>query len=241
MKSGSFKKIIRIWVFLGLCFTAWLLYSMQAHGVDEDDLKSDTQVSVRDMDDFIHFSPAKNSPEVLMFYPGALVAPEAYVPLCHKLAENGIETYLIKMPWRQAKYGYKKIKDLGLLKDKNKKYLLAGHSQGAKMVAQFVHENPGQIDKAILLATTHPRDIDISNTTTKMLKIYGDRDGVADEKDVIANKNKLPVSTHFVKIEGANHSQFGYYGFQLGDRSSGIPREQQQQITLSTMLQFIQK
>jgi hypothetical protein len=39
-----------------------------------------------------------------------------------------------------------------------------------------------------------------------------------------------------VLIEGGNHSQFGYYGVQLGDNSAGISREQQQELTVEGVL-----
>ena len=46
-----------------------------------------------------------------------------------------------------------------------------------------------------------------------------------------ANAGKLPPHTKWVTIDGGNHSQFGYYGFQLGDRSATISREAQQEAT----------
>ena len=168
-----------------------------------------------------------------------MVDPKAYLPLCRKIAQNNIKVYLIKMPWRLAANGYNKPKELNLFKDRSKKYILAGHSQGAKMAAQFVFENPNLINKLILIGTTHPRDISLSNLEIPILKIYGSKDGVADEKSIIANKSKLPITAKFVRIEGANHSQFGYYGFQLGDNKAEISREQQQKTTLNSILQFL--
>ena len=145
------------------------------------------------------------------------------------------------MPWRLAKNGYKKPIDLKLLEDTTKQYILAGHSQGAKMAAQFVYENPTLINKLILIATTHPRDIDLANLNIPIMKIYGSKDGVADIHDIDKNKTKLPSTTKYVLIEGANHAQFGYYGFQLGDNKADITREKQLQTTLENILFFINK
>jgi pimeloyl-ACP methyl ester carboxylesterase len=119
------------------------------------------------------------------------------------------------MPWRLASNGYNKPKELQLFSDSTKTYILSGHSQGAKMAAQFVYENPDLVDKLILIGTTHPRDISLANLNIPVLKIYGSNDGVADEKSILENRSKLPESAKLVRIEGANHSQFGYYGFQL--------------------------
>ena len=110
---------------------------------------------------------------------------------------------------------------------------------GAKMAAQFVYENPALIDKLILIGTTHPRDISLAESKIPMMKIYGSNDGVADEKSIFENKSKLPPATNFVKIDGANHSQFGYYGFQLGDNPAAISREEQQTATLKHILAFV--
>jgi len=48
----------------------------------------------------------KGFEKVLIFFPGAMVDPKAYVPLCRKIADNNIKVYLIKMPWRLASQGY---------------------------------------------------------------------------------------------------------------------------------------
>jgi len=49
------------------------------------------------------------------------------------------------------------------------------------MAAQFVYENPGLINKLVLIGTTHPRDISLADSKIPVLKIYGSKDGVADE------------------------------------------------------------
>ena len=238
-KSRIIKIAKRIWFFLAVSFTIWILYSYQSHGVSDNDLKSNTQISVTDNENYFLFEPSKKPAKVLIFYPGAMVDPKAYVPLCRKISENNIKVYLIKMPWRLASKGYNLPKELGLFTDKSKTYILAGHSQGGKMAAQFVKENPDLIDKLILIGTSHPRDISLAASKIPILKIYGSDDGVADEYNIMKNKSKLPAATEFIKIEGANHAQFGYYGFQFGDNSAHISRENQQSETLKIILNFI--
>jgi len=41
-----------------------------------------------------------------------------------------------------------------------------------------------------------------------------------------------------IRIEGGNHAQFGWYGFQLGDQAATIARVEQQQIILATLLEL---
>jgi len=202
-------------------------------------MESNGSVTVKVTADYYSFTPIVPFHNVLIFFPGALVDPKAYVPLCRKIADNGCRVYLVKMPWRLASKGYQKPLELNLFEDTTKQYILAGHSQGAKMAGQFVYENPSLIDRLILLATTHPRDIDLSAIRIPVMKIYGLKDGVADARQVIANKSKLPATTRYVSIEGANHAQFGYYGPQLGDDKADITLEVQQNIILANILSFI--
>jgi len=238
-KRAILKTLKRIWFFLAISFTIWLFYSSQSKGVPDAALESNDKIAIKDNEKYFLFQPKQSTDKVFIFYPGAMVDPKAYVPLCRKVAENGIKVYLIKMPWRLASKGYQLPKQLGLLSDTTKTYILAGHSQGGKMAAQFVYENPGLIDKLIVIGTTHPRDISLADSTIPILKIYGSDDGVADEATIFKNKSKLPANTQFIKIEGGNHAQFGYYGYQLGDNTARISREKQQSETLKCILQFI--
>lgn len=235
-----FKKVVfRSWILMGVIFTLWLIYSYQSKGVDPGLLRADKLVFVENKSSFYAFTPRKAYRNVLIFYPGALVDPRAYVSICRKLSENGIKEYLIKMPWRLASKGYLVPKKLNLFGDTTKRYILAGHSQGGKMAARFVFEHPGLADKLVLIGTTHPRDFSLVDVKIPILKIYGSRDGVADEASVLKNRNMLPSQAKLVRIEGANHSQFGYYGFQLGDHKARISRLRQQEETLNQMLKFI--
>lgn len=236
----SIRKIIRLtWIIAGISFITWMVVSMNAKGIDPAVFESNNAVRVSSTNDLLSFTPAGAYKKVVLFFPGALVDPDAYAPLCRNLAEAGCQAIIVKMPWRLATYGYKKIMDLGILVDKTREYVLAGHSQGGKMAAQFVYENPGFIDQLILLGTTHPRDIDLSALPIPVMKIYGSSDGVADAAKIEKNKHLLPLSTKYVLIEGGNHSQFGYYGFQLSDHKAGITRLTQQKLVVKNMLEFI--
>lgn len=239
MKWTIWKVLKLLWVTAGIGFMIWQWLSFQAKGVAIEVMQSNAQTRVSSEKDFISFTPNRDYKTVFIFYPGAMVEPKAYAPLCRKIADSGYQVLLIKMPFRMATKGYNKPKDLGLLADKSKQYVLAGHSQGAKMAARFVFENPGLIQKLVLMGTTHPRDEDLSSNPIEAMKIYGSRDGVASAADILANKPKLPASTRYVLIEGANHAQFGYYGFQLGDDKASISRELQQQKLLEAVLSFL--
>lgn len=241
-KKWTLRKIIRTaWMAGGLIFVSWLFYSYQSRGVGEEVFRDSGSVTVEENSDYYSFTPTREFRQILFFYPGAMVDPEAYAPLCRKISEHNVKVYLVRMPWRLASNGYTKPKELHLFGDTTKTYILAGHSQGAKMAAQFVYENPALIDKLILIGSSHPRDISLADSNVPVLKIYGSNDGVADERGVLDNKVKLPATAKFIRLEGANHSQFGYYGFQFGDDEASISREQQQAETLKAIVEFLDR
>ncbi|MDY7395164.1 alpha/beta hydrolase [Aureibaculum sp. 2210JD6-5] len=236
------KKIFKIfgavWIFIGIAFFIYMYSTFKAKGFDKSILKSDRDIEINISDEYIYFVPKSISKSTIFFYPGALVDPFAYSPLCRKLSENGYKTIIVRMPWRMATKGYNLIKERNLLTDKNS-YTLIGHSQGGKAAGQFVYENTKSIKNLILLGTTHPRDIDLSNLEVNILKIYGSNDGVASSEKIEKNKSKLPLNAEFYEIKGGNHSQFGYYGHQMGDNTANITREVQLNSIVSKILGFL--
>ena len=121
-------------------------------------------------------------------------------------------------------------------------WAVGGHSRGGALAARFVHQSPTVADALILVGTTHPKEADwsLADLTIPVTKIYGTEDGIADATTILANRYLLPPETQFLAIVGGNHSQFGYYGAQLGDGRATISRaEQQAQLVeiISTILQ----
>lgn len=75
--------------------------------------------------------------------------------------------------------GYQQIKTLFSLTDTTIRFVLAGHSQGGKMAAQFAYENKNVLLGLILRGTSHPRVIDLSSFTLPVSKLYASNDGLA--------------------------------------------------------------
>ena len=69
-----------------------------------------------------------------------------------------------------------------------------------------------------------------------MTRVFGTRDTVADSYKQDRTRPNLPAAARIVRIDGGNHSQFGYYGFQPGDWPAAITREEQQTITRRAIL-----
>ena len=66
----------------------------------------------------------------------------------------------------------------------------------------------------------------------KALTIYGTFNSNL-EKDINYTEN-------IVKIEGGNHAQFGNYGKQKGDPDATISSDEQQNITVTAIVDFIE-
>ena len=239
MKKWSKRKVFRtIWFSLVILFLIWNWNTFQAHNLPENTFSNSNFVTVTETDDQIIFT-ANNSTNNLevIFFQGGLTDPKAYAPLCRKLAENGFTCHLIKMDWRLPQYDYQKTATLIDLNKGN--YVIGGHSQGGKMAAQLVYENPNVFKGLFLMGTSHPRDIDLSVQTIPCIKLYAENDGLASVEEVMENKSKLPKDTKLVLIEGGNHSQFGYLGKLLMDSSPTISLETQQKQTLDALLIFM--
>ena len=239
MKRWSKRKVFKtVWFSLVFVFFAWNWTTFQSRNLPGDTFENSKLVTVTQSEDFItfHSDTAKNGLSVI-FFQGGLADPKAYAPLCRRLAENGFNCYIMKMDWRLPQFDYKKT--LKLFKLTSGSYVVGGHSQGGKMAAQIVYENPTLFKGLFLLGTSHPRDIDLSTFTIPTIKIYAEKDGLASVPEVMENKSKLPKNSKLILIKGGNHSQFGYLGKLLLDNSADISVEEQQKQIVENLIEFL--
>jgi predicted esterase len=239
MKNLSKRSIFRIiWFSLVAIFLTWNWSTFQSRNLPDGTLETSSGINVINGDDEIIFTPAHSPKQIeVIFFQGGLTDPKAYGPLCRKLAEGGFTVHLIKMSFRLAQHDYKKISTMFDLS--SGRYVIGGHSQGGKMAAQFVYENPQLMAGLFLMGTSHPRDIDLSARKIPTMKFYAENDGLASVSEVLENKNKLPTNTELILITGGNHSQFGYLGQLLGDDDAAISLEEQQDVVTENLLRFL--
>jgi hypothetical protein len=239
MKNWSKRRVFRIvWFSFVIVFFIWNWNTFQSHNLPQNTFSNSESVSIIETEDQITFkSNASDNKLEVIFFQGGLTDPKAYAPLCRKLAENGFTTHLIKMDLRLPQYDYQKTKDLFNLNQGN--FVIGGHSQGGKMAAQFVYENPKIFKGLFLMGTSHPRDVDLSSQDIPCVKLYAENDGLASVEEVMENENKLPLNTELVLIEGGNHSQFGYLGQLLMDNPANISLEEQQNLSFDILLKFL--
>jgi pimeloyl-ACP methyl ester carboxylesterase len=236
----------QIWVACGVLFIAFLVLNTQARGVGPEVFRSTAAVQVLDTGELIQFLPTHEAPGAgLIFLPGGGIDPDAYAPLLRSVAESGHSAVIVKVPWRVAPTGatrstlWRRIAGVLASGGPQQAWVLGGHSRGAVFALTYATEHPRRLAGLALIGTTHPRDIDLYNSKLPILKIVGTKDCVASLERVMANARLLPPGTQWARIEGGNHRQFGYYGYQLGDCGATITRESQQKQTATALVKFL--
>jgi len=167
----------------------------------------------------------------LIFYPGAKVEYLAYAPLLRRLAADGIDCFLVKMPLNFALFGKNKAALIMRLHDYTHWYL-GGHSLGGAAASMYAGKN--DLDGLILLAA-YPA----SPVSEPVLEIYGSEDGVLNQERRAESDVNLPPVSRIEVIDGGNHAQFGDYGTQRGDGAARISQKQQQDIAARLIEEMI--
>ncbi len=228
-KTHSRKKAIISLVFAGviiLSAAVFFIYMENYYHADNEALKaliSDENVTVTQTESGWLFDGAGDN-DLLIFYPGAKVEEQSYAPLMRSLSENGIDTYLVKMPFRFALFGINKADDIIGSTD-YAHYYVGGHSLGGAMSAVYASDNGEKLNGLVLLAAYPTKPLD--NDLTEII-VYGSDDTVLNvEKVIEGRKFQTDNYTEYV-IEGGNHAEFGNYGEQKGDGQAKITAEKQQ-------------
>ena len=253
--------IRRIWIVAGLAFMAFLVWSVEAHGVPDGADESDARVRISAAAFGRVFAPVPPRQETarLIFLPGGLVDPDAYVPFVRAVAEAGVPVALVRLPMRAAPTEGMRATLWSRIAAARSELIaggpwagdatstakapvvIAGHSRGGMFAATFAADHPDEVSGLVLIGTTHPRDRDLSAASWPVLKIVGSADCVASPEGARANAHRLPAATEWLEIAGGNHQQFGYYGWQIGDCAATISREEQHRQTVAGVVQFVQR
>ncbi|MBR1481953.1 MAG: alpha/beta fold hydrolase [Ruminococcus sp.] len=180
-----------------------------------------------------YFINGSGTDKALIFYPGAMVDADAYLPLMTRIAESGTDCFLPEMPARMAIFDANAADKIRTRYDYDT-WILAGHSMGGMIAAKYAATHKG-IDGVVLLAA-YP--IDKLSDTTALLSVYGTDDTVLERDAYESAKADFPARTTEVVIAGGNHAQFGNYGAQSGDGEAHITREEQQRQTVEAIKAF---
>ncbi len=178
-------------------------------------------------DNLTILSPSYPSDTAIIFYPGAKVEAEAYLPLLDQIRQTGVTCILVHMPFHMAIFDSNAAEDVISEFPDIEHWYMAGHSMGGAMASKFAADHPDEVDGLILMGAYIYGDY----PDEKALTIYGSlNQSVEDHIDYTEN---------IVEIEGGNHAQFGNYGLQKGDPPGEISAEEQQAQTVTAIEAFI--
>ena len=237
-RSHSVRKrwlwIIPVSVIIISC-VIFFIYVEQYYHSDEaahSALKSDETVAVVQTEyGWLFDGPSET--DALIFYPGGKVEETAYAPLLHRLAGQGMDVCLVKMPFRLAVFGVNKADHVMKQHDYDHWYI-GGHSLGGAMAASYAAAHSEQLSGVFMLAAYPSKPLD-GNIRARI--IYGSEDGVLNRTRLEKANQYLPGDSAIYVIEGGNHAQFGNYGIQDGDGAAAISAEKQQLRTAELILQ----
>jgi len=228
---------------------AFVLWAMVPHQpMDEVDamLISDESVLVSNSS-YLSFIPTNQlnteqlSSTGYIIYPGARVSASSYAYIGRELAKQGIFVFVLKPPLRMAILDSNGAQEVIQDYPDIERWFVGGHSLGGATASIFVNEHLDSVEGIIYLAAYPIESNDFSATSLKVLTLYASEDGFATVDDIAKYDYLQPQNYTKVLIEGGNHEQFGYYGHQKGDNPSFITREEQQQIIVNEIANFLQK
>lgn len=236
------KIVISISIILGLIVVGsgiWLSKSYKPDTLAKESLISDDKIKVSN-DKFISFTPQNiKVNKGFIFYPGGGVSPEAYAPICRDIAQQGYEVIIAKMPLNLAVLSPNKADKIIQDYDNIDTWVIGGHSLGGVMASKYAstHDNI----KGVAFYASYPSGDELKDSNLDVISVYGDKDGVVNQENLIESKDNLPENTEFIEIDGGNHSQFGDYGLQDGDNKATVDEKRQFSITADYTVELLDK
>lgn len=171
----------------------------RSDGKVQEYLKGSTMVSVTEIKDGLYLDgPGEDT--AMIFYPGAKVEYTAYLPLLSKLAEQGIDCFLVRMPCNLAFFGQGEAGELMADYDYDCWYL-SGHSLGGAMAAIYASGHLESLDGLILLAAYPTKSLE--SNSFSVLSVYGSEDGVLNMEKLEEGREYMPSDYTEVCIEEA--------------------------------------
>ena len=222
----SLISLVSVMVILGGGF---LVYASDYYQADEtaDTILQSRAVQVRE--DLIILQPEDKSNTALIFYPGAKVEYTAYLPILEKLRQGGVACVLMKMPFNMAIFSanaadraYQELSGIT-------NWFIGGHSMGGAMASSYAAGHKDKVKGLVLLGAYIYGDV----LPEDALTIYGTLNSDLEKH--------IDYTENVIIIQGGNHAQFGNYGEQKGDPAAEISREEQQNIAVRAILEFIKE
>ena len=138
---------------LAAVILAWCLYTADYYRADAAALQAMESNDIRiTRTRYGWYFDGPSETDALVFYPGAKVEETAYAALLSRLAENGIDVCLVKMPFHLAIFGANAAERV-MMEHSFDRWYIGGHSLGGAMAAAFAEKHdfrrPGHVSLQI--------------------------------------------------------------------------------------------
>jgi predicted esterase len=230
--------IISIAVFLIWGFQ-WATYARPPLPEAVEALESDNLVKVV-QEPWLTFTPVEKVPTTgFIFYPGGRIDPRGYASLMHAVASQGYLVVVPAMPINMAVFNPNIADKIIDHFPEIKHWVLAGHSVGGVMAAQYTNKNREKIDGLMIWAAYPAGNSDLSDADIPVVLMYGSLDPRVNDLSVSERKHLLPEDTQYIRIDGGGHHQFGAYKIKPEEHQAVIPRTAQHEQILNATLALL--
>lgn len=236
------KRIALISVFasLALIIGACAVYLSDYYRADMAAIESfapyDGAEYYADEDGYTVFN-SEGATQGFIFYPGGKVEADAYLPLMAALAEHGITSVLVKMPFNLAVFDINAADGIREKLPEITDWYTGGHSLGGSMAASYLEKHVSDFSGLVLLGAYSTADL--SDTALRALCLHGTEDGVMNREKHDGCLVNLPAGYTEQEIEGGCHAYFGMYGEQSGDGTATMTPAEQITLTADIVSIFI--
>lgn len=231
MKKTLNRILIGLLLLIILLVGAFYIYASDYYRADEVAIavmQSDAITLVED--NFIVLSPNTPGDTAIIFYPGAKVEYFSYLPMMEKIMlSSNVTCILVKMPFNMAIFDSDAADKIINRFPDIENWYLAGHSMGGAMASDFASKNQDKIMGLLLFGAYIYGNYPEENALT----VYGSFNTSVEDK--------INYTENIVVIEGGNHAQFGNYGKQKGDPDATISSEEQQNIAVVAVHEFLEQ
>ena len=231
MKKRFQRILIGLLLLIILLLGVFYIYASDYYRADEVAIavmQSDAITLVED--NFIVLSPNTPGDTAIIFYPGAKVEYFSYLPMMEKIMlSSNVTCILVKMPFNMAIFDSDAANKIISRFPDIENWYIAGHSMGGAMASDYASKNQDKIRGLLLFGAYIYGNYPDENALT----VYGSFNTSVEEK--------INYTENIVVIEGGNHAQFGNYGNQKGDPDATISSEEQQNIAVVAVHEFIEQ
>lgn len=187
-------------------------------------VETDDRITVERFDHgtVVRSGPVTPNTTGLVYYPGARVTHESYVPTAAAVvAERDVAVVVVDVPLNlpvlapnRADAGREAVPAV-------RSWYVGGHSLGGVTACRYAAGSAAELEGLVLHASYC--DDDVSDTGLRVLSVRGADDGVIDAEREREARALLPANATMIELDEVNHAGFGAYGPQRGDEPAPRP------------------